>query len=406
MPSLRDKLGVYKKEGKKRAISRPSPETFGAEKLKVDGAILWRFSSSFNLKDEAERLGLLPHDDISAFARHNGIDPALAFSDLLFLDLETTSLSTASGSYAFLFGTGREEKGKLLIEQYFMEDYSAEPAILKHLLPGFLNQTLVTYNGKSFDIPLLKTRYRMNRIQGFPVEKKSIDLLHPSRGIFKSIYENCSLTTLEEKLLGVTREKDIPSWLIPEVYFSYQNHGETDRMELVVEHHRYDIASMALLMLFLNRVYSLVDSRNFDALHRRSVINIAGRLYRKEPELFIDMARFLGEDILLERPLFRKFSSAMKRLGRREEIQRFWERDASVFSLEELAKQREHVEKDFGKALSHCEKALAFLDKGQLSENGERMGDDIIAPHRKRFEGRRMRLKGKMGKSKDAGMQV
>ncbi len=397
MTSLKDKLNLYKqKKEEKGDITRPSPETFGAEKITDGDATLWRFSSTYDLAGPAERLGILSTSDIAAFARHNGVDPAISFDNLLFVDLETTSLSTAAGSYAFLFGTGIARGSELIIEQYFMDDYAGEAAILRKLAPLFQERTAVTYNGKSFDIPLLKTRYRMNRVPGFPVEKKSIDLIHPTRAIFKSIYENCALGTIEEKVLGFARGKDIPSWLIPEVYFSYQKHGETARMDLVVEHHRQDIASMALLILFLNRLYEQVDSRSFDALHRQSIVNIAQRLYKRDPVLFIDMARFLGDDIFRERRLFKRFGTAMKRLGRRDEILSLWKKDASVYSLEELAKHCEHIEKNYRKALSYCDTAMELLSRGLLAKDGERQEDDIIALHKKRFEARMARLRGKI----------
>jgi hypothetical protein len=169
-------------------------------------------------------------------------------------------------------------------------------------------------------------------------------------------------------------------------------------MDLVVAHHRQDIASMALLILFLNRLFEQVDSRSFDLLHRQSIVNIAQRLYRRDPALFIDMARFLGDDIFRERRLFKRFGSAMKRLGRRDEVLAFWEKDASVYSLEELAKHCEHIEKDYLKALSYCDAALALLGKGLIARDGERQGDDIIALHRKRFEARVTRLRGKCGR--------
>jgi hypothetical protein len=131
-------------------------------------------------------------------------------------------------------------------------------------------------------------------------------------------------------------------------------------------------------------------------LHRQSIVNIAQRLYRKEPELFIDMARFLGDGIFRERRLFKRFGSAMKRLGRRDEVLSFWEKDCSVYSLEELAKHCEHIEKDFRKALSYCDAAMALLGNGILAKEGERQGDDIIALHRERFAARAKRLRGKI----------
>ncbi len=397
MASLRDRLNIYKhKKEDREDTPRPSPAGFGAEKINEGEAALWRIASTYDLSGPAERLGILSTSDIAAFARHNGMGPGVGFDDLLFVDLETTSLSTAAGSYAFLFGVGTARGKDLFIEQYFMSDYAEEAEILRKLAPLFQKRTAVTYNGKSFDIPLLKTRYRINRVPGFPVDKKTIDLLHPTRAIFKSIYENCALGTIEQNVLGLEREKDIPSWLIPEVYFSYQKHGETARMGPVIEHHRQDIATLALLILFLNRLYEQIESRRFDALHRQSIVNIARGLYRRDPALFIDMARFLGDDMFHERRIFKRFGAAMKRLGRRDEVLALWKKDGSVYSLEELAKHSEHIDKDFRSALMHCEAAMAMLESGLIAQNGKLQDADTIAAQIRRFEARMARLRRRM----------
>lgn len=396
MQSFRDKLDVYKKKASLTAPTRPVPEQFGAEKLCEGDIPLWRFVSTHNLEEHARRLSVELRESITPFSSRLGIDGELWLEDLVFVDLETTSLSVGAGNYAFLFGLGTVQNRTLVVEQYFMHEYSEEPAILKKILKSFQEKTAVTYNGHSFDIPLLKNRYRINRVGGFPVEKKSIDLLHPSRAVFKSLFENCALLTLEKRVLGIERADDIPSWLIPEVYFSYQKNGETEKMRSVIAHHRQDIASMALLLLFFVNLYENLKERRFHAVSGISLSNVARWLYSRDVELFLDVVRFLGEDVLKERILFKRFSSAMKRLGLHGEIMEFWRKDKSVYSREELAKHCEHIEKDFRAAFRHCEEALAFLNAGLIAEGEEIPDACALSFHRDRLIKRMQRLSRKI----------
>lgn len=392
MPSLRDKLDLYKKKTPASAPPRPTPEHFGAEKLLEGDTPLWRFVSTHNLEAHARRLSVALRETITPFSKRLGIEGELSLEDLVFVDLETTSLSVGAGNYAFLFGLGTVHNGMLVVEQYFMHEYSEEPAILRKILKPFQEKTAVTYNGHSFDIPLLKNRYRINRVPGFPVEKKSIDLLHPSRAVFKSLFENCALSTLETRVLGIERAEDIPSWLIPEVYFSYQKTGETARMGSVIAHHRQDIASMALLLLFFTNLYENLEGRRFHAVSGVSLSNVARWLYRRDVGLFLDVVRFLGEDVLKDRILFKRFSSAMKRLGLRDEILEFWKKDTSVYSKEELAKHYEHVERNYRVALGYCEEAIALFNAGMIAEGEAISETGVVSFHRDRFMKRMQRL--------------
>lgn len=401
MPSLRDKLDLYKKKSALSTPARPTPEFFGAEKILEGATPLWRFESVHNIEEDARRLSWPLIENITPFSRRLGFEGDIVLEDLVFVDLETTSLSVGAGNYAFLFGLGTVEGNRLVIEQYFMHEYSEEPAILKRILSAFQKKIAVTYNGHTFDIPLLKTRYRINRVPGFPVDKKSIDLLHPSRAVFKSLFENCALATLESRVLGIERKEDIPSWLIPEVYFSYQKNGETERLGAVIAHHRQDIASMVLLTLFFAHLYENLEARRFHALRGISLSNVARWLYQRDLELFLDVVHFLGDDVFLDRNLFKKFSCAMKRLGRRDEIIDFWRRDASVYSLEEMAKHSEHIQRDYNAALGFCDDAMRLLSKGMLIEGEEFPDEDTIFFHLERFKRRIARLERKKLSSVD-----
>ncbi len=370
--TVRDRLSLYKQKAPEKAKESAHPAIPGGTRVGGDGG-LWKFSNSTPLAEIAPLCGLDADApwDLSPFLRHHRLPPELGLEDLLFVDLETTGLSMGTGTYAFLVGLAFVRGGVFTVEQYFMGDFADEPAMLEAILPRFAGATLVTFNGRAFDIPLIKSRYRMNRVPGYPVDAPHIDLLQPSRKIFRRVFESCALKNLEERLLGIYREDDIPGWMVPDVYFSYQREGEIARVPAVIEHNRQDIASMLVLLMVITAIYRELDAKRYDGMHRQSLANIAHHLYRRDLEAFIDVARFLGEEVRTDRALFKKFSAALKRTGRLGEALEFWAHDGSVFSLEELARHAEHRERDYATALRRCEEAMALLARGVFSEGGE-----------------------------------
>jgi uncharacterized protein YprB with RNaseH-like and TPR domain len=309
----------------------------------------------------------------------------------VFFDIETTSLTSGTGNYAFLIGLGYFSDNKFTVEQIFMRQYGEEPAVLFHCAER-LNKfkAIVTFNGKTFDIPIIKTRYRINRIQGFPVSMPVIDLLKPARSIFKSIYASCSLKSLEELLLGITRTDDIPGYQIPDVYFTYQQTGFDSRLNAVIEHNRIDITSMVHLIVFFNSLYELIHTKQFDQVPTHLYKNIAKHLYSRNIQLFIELIEYAGHALLdNDHSLFKKYSTALKRSGHIEQALSFWEKNINLFSLEELAKHYEHRIKDYHKALSYCNWAMAHSKK--LSDNQK-----LIEHYTARFTHRINRLNRKI----------
>lgn len=371
--NLRDKLKVYntKKTEKVNKDMYSCLTDIGGEAIDFDGATIWKFRDARRLENISGCTGVEEAlFSLEAYARYSGIKNHIETERLLFLDLETTSLSTGAGSYAFLIGLGYMSNGEFITEQFFMDDYSNEAAILKYIIRYFKNaQALVTFNGKTFDVPLLKNRYRMERVPEFPVDIYVIDLLHPCRRIFKSIFPDCSLATMEQRALGIMRDNDIPGWLIPEVYFSFQKDGETDRLSRVIEHNRQDICSMLLIANMLDKIYSALKNREYGSIEKRSLINLSRHLYHADILLFLDVMDYLGDDILNEKSLFKKYSTALKRAGRIEDALYFWKSESSIFSLIELAKHYEHREADYKTALSFCNTALALLNEGKFSHD-------------------------------------
>ena len=171
--------------------------------------------------------------------------PELDPQKVLFLDTETTGLAGGSGTYAFLVGLGWVEDGRIVVEQLLMRDFSEEAALLGHLarrLEGC--RGIVTYNGKSFDMQLLQTRFIMKRLKLDLESLPHLDLLHPCRRIWGASYQDCRLETLETELLGQPRSHDVPGWLIPRIYFNFLRSQNMGSLRSVLEHNRRDILAL------------------------------------------------------------------------------------------------------------------------------------------------------------------
>jgi uncharacterized protein len=179
----------------------------------------------------------------------------------LFLDTETTGLAGGSGTYAFLVGIAWWEGGGLEIEQFFLREYSEERALLFALRERIAERpVLVTFNGKSFDWPLLETRYRMSRKVFAPTPKAHLDFLHPARNLWRLRLGSVRLSELERHVLAWDRGADLLSGLIPQIYFDYLRGGPPERLIPVLNHNQMDLRGLAALS---RRILSLLsDAEN------------------------------------------------------------------------------------------------------------------------------------------------
>ena len=187
------------------------------------------------------------------------------FRDFLFLDTETTGLAGA-GTLAFMVGVGFFEKRKqgdlFIVRQYFLRDHGDEPALLL-LLDELLAQKagLITFNGRSFDLPLLEGRFLMNRFPTDIRDRPHIDLLHPARRLWRNRLGSCALGSLEVTLLGLRRSKDdVPGWLIPSLYNNYLRSGDARELVGVFYHNQIDMVSMVTLAARVTRLMSQPDA--------------------------------------------------------------------------------------------------------------------------------------------------
>nr|WP_319539949.1 ribonuclease H-like domain-containing protein [uncultured Methanospirillum sp.] len=165
-----------------------------------------------------------------------------------FLDLETLGIF---GRPVILFGIGCPGPGGLVIHQFVLRDITEEPAALtavRELLDGA--DALVSYNGRSFDLPYLNERFAYYGFDPLP-ELPHIDLLHYTRRMWKNQIQDCRLSTIERGFLGVEREHDLPGMLVPEWYLKYRDTGNCGPLVPIVRHNEQDIASLPLLLNLL-----------------------------------------------------------------------------------------------------------------------------------------------------------
>ncbi|MDK2971249.1 MAG: uncharacterized protein PWP23_1004 [Candidatus Sumerlaeota bacterium] len=200
------------------------------------------------LLDEPQRLfGFYP--DIAPLGE--AYDP----TRIVFLDTETTGLAGGTGTLAFLIGAGwfeRDAAGRLatfVLEQYLIDDFcheSAQLALLAERLAGF--DACCTYNGKAFDVPLLRTRFVMNRLRPTPLSLPNLDLLPFSRRLWRGALPSVSLGTVEREIFGIIREQDIESSLIPSIWLNFAATGNPTRLASVLHHNAQDIVTLGALL--------------------------------------------------------------------------------------------------------------------------------------------------------------
>src|SRR6267143_5845503 len=180
----------------------------------------------------------------------------------LFLDTETTGLAGGTGTYAFLIGLAWWDAGGLQIEQFLMRDFTEEHSLLQELSQRVADRpVLVTFNGKSFDWPLLENRFTMTRSIAVPKLSAHLDLLHPARALWKLRLGSVRLVELERHVLdgerlGWHRGDDVASALIPQFYFDYLRGGPVEPLAGVVRHNQMDLRGLAALFCRINELLS------------------------------------------------------------------------------------------------------------------------------------------------------
>ena len=202
------------------------------------------------LTDEFVDWGRPPPMIDATFARW---EEPVAHHRLLHFDTETTGLAGGTGTRAWMIGAAEwQDDGRFRLRQLTITRMSAETEMLRVFASWLKRDTvLVSYNGKCYDSPLLKTRYRLARLPCPLTGLDHLDLLHPVRRHWKGVWENCRLTTAERELLGVVREDDLPGSEAPAAWLSYLRGGSAANLRRVMTHNSQDLKSLAGVLLHL-----------------------------------------------------------------------------------------------------------------------------------------------------------
>lgn len=300
-----------------------------------------------------------------------------------FLDTETTGLPGGTGSYPFLVGLGIFEQDHFLLVQYFLENPAEEKALLSAISELFHpNDTIITFNGKSFDVPLLRNRYSLHRLSDPFTEINHIDLLPLTRRLWRNRIQSCSLANIELKIINIIREKnDVPGWRIPQLYFEYLHSGDTHDITGIMYHNAKDIISLVVLLNHISNILTNADdgSHNVNGV---DLLSLGGIFYKfgevenaiKQFERYLNTAVLMDNGAILESQtdILNRLAALNNKLGNFLQASSYWERASELGSLEaciELAKIAEHRLKDYAMAISWAQKALTLLNNYQFKQN-------------------------------------
>lgn len=383
------------------ALERPRPPRCSIEEL-VSGEVVhtslgqhfetervWerhRRHGSVDISDLAE----LP-DDLLESLSGGEIDRAHPVK-WAFLDTETTGLAGGTGTYAFLIGVGSIDRTGFRLRQFFMRDYGEEPSLLSRL-DEYLKQfdVLITYNGKAYDQPLLETRYRMSRARHPFDRMRHLDLLFGARRLWKLRLESCRLVDLENQVLGVEREGDLPGEMIPYCYFDFLRTRQAFKIVPILHHNAIDILSLACLTAIVPFAFRKPEDARLR--HGADYVGLARWLAREDREE--EALRLLRRAIELGLPdglLFRTMwdvASMERRAGRHDAALAIVTELAETRNpyrakaLEALAKHYEHRERNFSMALEFTNIALELGETADTRKRAERLRRKLERPRLK-----------------------
>jgi uncharacterized protein YprB with RNaseH-like and TPR domain len=329
----------------------------------------------------------------------NSLTREISLKDFLFFDIETTGLSGGAGTYVFLIGMLRLDEDCVSIIQYFLNNLSSERLFLHYLGEYFSpDAVIVSYNGKTFDINVLKNRYILNARPFLEGNNVHLDLLYPSRRIWRGMFPDYSLATVEKMAIGLQRSFDIPGFRIPDVYFQYLRNLEvSDELHSVFVHNRNDVLS--LLALFIKQLKLIQSSFDENLGHGKFNANcVSDMLIRSN---HAEQAQKLLHMHLGDAAALRRLALLCKKQKLSGETARLFKLlskkavdiDDYIFACTELAKLYEHRLKDPKTALIYTERMQERLRRSIA------LYPEYTGPYEQKkaaIENRRKRLLGKI----------
>lgn len=346
-------------------------------------------------------MGLQVPADIVGFLSRDAAFEGLDLSSAVFLDLETTGLAGGTGTIPFLVGLAYYRDDRFQVTQFFLNELAEEDRLVRDLAQfihdmGF--KSIVTYNGKAFDMPLVETRFAMHRtpcpLRGLP----HLDFLFSARSLWKHKTESCRLFDLAQQIVQAERSEDIPGAEIPLRYFQYIRSGDFALIEPILYHNQEDLLSLLGVVV----AGAILVERHRGAAASPAVgdpTDVFGvaKLFERAGDATTSAALFekalsggRGLSAEASHHARRKLSHHFKKNKDWEKALPFWQEMAAgedVDCFRDLAMYFEHTAKDYGEAIRVATEGLA-LAKGRSPEA------------EKDFEKRIARLKGKIAKDK------
>ena len=301
--------------------------------------------------------------------------------DICFLDTETTGLSHGAGTVAFLVGVGFFDEAGFTVRQYLMRDYDEEMFLLSHVAEDIQKSAMLcTFNGATFDLPLLENRFIMNRMRESYCPRPHVDLLPTSRRVWKLRLKKCNLTSLEEAVLGMQRVDDLPGALVPERYFSFLKTKDFSLLTDILDHNAQDIISLAHILDRLMRLHDmpLLAKEPEDVFSLGRVLERRGK---HEGARMCYRAADQGSVSVLARG---RMAESYRREGDYEAAAQVYarmvgDRQGGVGPMIALAKILEHKKRDIPAAIEYTRKAIILAadqenaDMAALQKRYERL---------------------------------
>lgn len=276
----------------------------------------------------------------------------VATENLVFLDTETSGLNGGSGTLVFLLGMARVCNKQLVLRQYLLTAFSGEKAMLSHACNWFTpGDVMVSYNGKSFDLPLLESRCRLHGL-ALPAHLGHLDLLHFTRRAFSHRWPSCTLKNTERRLLAFHRMDDIPGSQIPSVWREFVRFGLWQRLPSVLQHHYWDILSLGALLVQIRQVYEKPASFEAD-------VSAIARFYVRDKREELAKQQLLSNRKNLSQTGLLELANLYKRLEKWDKALEIWQKLVERYNcpsaMESLAKYYEHHQRDYHTAMLYAQ---------------------------------------------------
>ena len=383
---LSEKLKYYKQQSAEEKPANTIPPSLKALRDHFNGEILFDHAPVLKIQKQHSYPDFSHKQVAIKLISKNEFSEPIPRDECVFFDLETTGLAGGAGTFAFLIGFAYWNDERIITEQFFLPDFGREYELFNQIQEWLSEfEYIVSFNGKSYDMPLLSNRFVLNRLNPGFKQAKHVDLIHMCRRVWKNSMSSCTLKSIEQHLLNIHRSNDIPGEFIPQAYFDFINTGVIHDIVRMIDHNLQDIISMPLILDRLHYIHEQPDKLKLDNAAIASLAKIAFEINDKE-YFRIHEKGDVTDKFKFWQSLF------YKKNNRLNEAYILWQQlmnkpEYCFFAIEESAKYLEHSKKDLIGAIQLVNSAFKRLDVQT------ELGYQLFDPQwQHRFQKRRERL--------------